>query len=65
MGFLVWESETPLHVANARCFGLVVEGQREDPECDHPESQSEQDAVGAVRRGRVGGGALAVSASRD
>jgi hypothetical protein len=58
VSFLVRVSGTPLHVADARCFGLVVEGQKEDPECDHPESQSEQDAVGAVRRGRVGGGVL-------
>ena len=46
------------HVANARCFGVVVEGQG-GSERDHPESQNElQDVVGAVRRGPVGGRVL-------
>ena len=59
VGFLVRVSETPLPTWPTLVVSEWSSRAKEDPERDHPESQNElQDVVGALRRGRVGGGRL-------
>jgi hypothetical protein len=59
VGFLVRLSETPFPTWPTLVVSEWSSRAKEVPERDHPESQIElQDVLGAVRRGRVGGGVL-------